>query len=64
MFISTTRLRCDACGVISEPTKGWTVIEAHGTDGSQDGATVVHLCAACRPRLRDLLAWLQSGGET
>jgi hypothetical protein len=64
MFISTTRFRCDACGVISESIKGWTFIEAHSTDGSRDGTTVIHLCVAYRPRLRDLLAWLERGGET
>jgi hypothetical protein len=61
MLISTTRFKCDACGLISESTKGWTVIEAHSTDESQDSAAIIHLCIACRPRLRDLLAWLQSG---
>lgn len=62
MFISTTRFRCDACGIISEQPKDWTVIEAHSTDGSPNG-TVIHLCVDCRPRLRDLLDWLERGGK-
>ena len=64
MLISTTRFRCDACGVISKSIKDWTLIETHSTDGSQDGTTVAHLCVACRPRLPDLLAWLERSGET
>ena len=63
MIISSTRFRCDTCGVISESIKDRTLIEAHSTDGSQDGSAIVHLCVACRPRLRDLLAWLERGGE-
>ena len=64
MFISTTRVRCDACGGTSELIKGWTLIEAHSTDGSQDGTAVVHLCVTCRPQLLGLLAWLERRGET
>ena len=60
MYISPTRFRCDACGVISKSTKGWTLIEARRTDGSRDGKTITHLCVACRPRLRDLLALAQA----
>ena len=63
MFISSTRFRCDACGVISGSIKDWTFIETR-TDGSQGGTTVAHLCVACRPRLPDLLAWLERSGET
>ena len=63
MLMSATRFRCDACGAVRESIKGWTLIAAHSTDGSQDGTTVVHLCAACRPRLPDLLAWLERGDE-
>ena len=62
MLISTTRFRCDACGVIGDHPKGWTVIEVHSTDGPPDG-TIIHLCPACQPRLCDLLAWLERGGE-
>jgi hypothetical protein len=47
----------------SDSIKGWTLIEAHSTDGSQDGTTVVHLCVACRPRLANLLAWLERTGS-
>jgi len=37
--------------------RGWTAIETHSTDGSPDGTTIIYLCPACRPMLRDLFAW-------
>ena len=61
--MSTARFRCDACGVISDFPNGWALIEAHNTDASQDGTTVVHLCVACRPRRADLVAWLEQTGS-
>ena len=38
----TARFRCDACSVISDFPNGWALIEAHNTDASPDGTTVVH----------------------
>jgi hypothetical protein len=62
MPISITHFRCVACGVTSGSPEGWTAIETHSTDGSPDGTTIIHLCPACRPMLRDLFAWLERGG--
>ena len=52
----------DASRVSSGSPEGWTAIETHSTDGSPDGTTIIHLCPACRPMLRDLFAWLERGG--